>query len=98
MPRAKSERSLQRIVIRCANTILLQDVPGVRELRVQRMRTGRISRVYVGHDIQLASLAPHVADLEYGGMPQAFFHLPAVVEEIRRAEILVYRIRRESAI
>src|ERR1700681_4561059 len=92
MPGAKSVHGLQSIVVGCANTIFLKDVAGIRELR------GELTvPVYIGHDVQLATLGTYVTDLDDGGMTQALFHLEAVAVKIGSAEILVNGIRGEFA-
>src|SRR5713226_9634540 len=93
MPGPKSIDCLESIVIGCANTILLKDVAGIRELQ------GELAvRVYIGHDVQLATLAAYVAELDDRRMAQALFHLETIVVKIRSAEILVDRVRRECAV
>src|SRR5580765_7330909 len=90
MPAAKSIRRLEGIVVGCSDAVFLQDIAGIRKLG------GELTvRVYVGHDVQLATLAPYVTDLEDGRMPQALLDLQAVVVKIRSAEILVDSVCRE---
>src|SRR5882762_261431 len=92
MPRAKPVRRLQSIVVRCANAIFLKDVAGIRELSSELT-----VRVDIGHDVQFPPLAAHITDLHDRGVAETLFHLQAVVEKVGRAEVLVYRVRREYA-
>src|SRR5216684_1044951 len=92
MPGAKSVGSLESIVVGCANTIFLKDVAGIRELR------GELTvPVYIEHDIQLATLAAYVTDLDDGDMAQALFNMETLFVKIGSSEILVNGIRREFA-
>src|SRR5437879_8340929 len=92
MPCAKSVRRLQSIVVRCANAIFLKDIAGIGEL------SGELTvRVDICHDVQLPPLAAHITDLDNRGVAETLFHLQAVVEKVGRAEVLVYRVRREYA-
>src|SRR6266404_3839703 len=97
MPEAKSIHSLESIVIGCADTIFLKDVAGVGELSGERADSVCVGRVDIEHDIQLASFAAYVAELDDRRVAQALFHLETIVVKIRSAEILVDGICRESA-
>src|SRR5882724_11711832 len=95
MPATKSIRCLEGVVVGCADAVFLQDVAGIGKLRVKRMASACSSRIYVGHNVQLAALAAYVTNLEDGRMPQALLHLQAIVVKIRSAEILVDSVCRE---
>src|SRR6266853_2902059 len=97
MPGAKSIRRLEGVVVGCSDAVFLQDIAGIGKLRVKRMAPVCSSRVYVGHDVQLATLAPYVTELEDGRMPQALLHLQAIVVKIGSAEILVDSVCRKSS-
>src|SRR6266576_2309159 len=97
MPEAKSIHGLQRVVIRCANTILLKDVACVGELPGERADSVCVGWVYIEHDIQLASFAAYVAQLDDRRVAQALFHLETIVVKIWSPEILAHGIRRECA-
>ena len=51
------------------------------------MDPSSISWIDVGYDIQLASLAANIPNLEYCGVAKAFFNLQVVVIEIGCPEV-----------
>src|SRR5437868_6000499 len=97
MPGAKSIHGLESVVIGRANTIFLKDVAGVGELPGERADSVCVGWIDIEHDIQLASFAAYVAELNDRCVAQALFHLETIVVKIRSAEILVDGIRGKCA-
>src|SRR5438270_12819159 len=88
-PTAKPLRRLQSVVVGRPDTILLQDVARIRVLSGERKDAVCVRRIYVKHDVQLASFAANITHLEHRRTANALFYLQAVVEKIRCPEILV---------
>src|SRR5256885_647298 len=88
VPRPDAKGALQRIIVRRAYAVKLEDVAEVREVRT--------ARVNVRYDIQLASLASNVTNLKYGGIAKALLNLQVEDIDGGRTEILVDRIRTQA--
>src|SRR5262249_22225284 len=87
VPGADPEDGLKSVVIGCASAVELQDGA----VLMQWICIKDPVLVNVFHDIQLASLAAHISDLEHRGFTKALLDLQVVVVEIRGAEVLVDR-------
>ena len=85
-PGAYSEVRLQRIVVRRSNAVQLNDGAIV----LGRADIERPVLVYVGNNVQFASLASHITDLEHARLSYTLLHLEVVVVEVGRAEVLAH--------
>src|SRR5215475_5067757 len=83
MPIPGSVHCLESVVVGSTYRIELKNGPKVRKC---------LALIDVTNDIQLATLAANVADLENAGRTQTFLDLQVVVVKIRRTEVLAYRI------
>src|SRR5882724_8388658 len=92
MPSAKSICRLEGIVVGCSDAVFLQDIAGIGKLRIKWTAPVCSRGVYVGHDVQLATLAAYVTNSDDRGVAEALFHLQAIVKKIRCEEILVDRV------
>jgi len=68
------------------------------ELRVNRLASVCSSRIYVGHNVQLAALAAYEPRWKTEEFPQARLPLQAIVLKIGSAEILVDSVGRELVV
>src|ERR1017187_6782486 len=87
MPRSDLESALQRVVVWVAYAVQLVHRADVRILRVEAAVLIKIQ-----HHRQLAPYAADIADLPYQGVAEALLDIQAVIEEVRRPEILVDRV------
>src|ERR1022692_2185371 len=87
MPRSDLESALQRVVVEVAYAVQLVHRADVRILRVEAAVLIKIK-----HNRQLAPTPAAIATLPSQGVAEALLDIQAVIEEVRRPEILVDRV------
>src|ERR1700722_5884342 len=91
VPCSQAQRALQCVVVGSADAVELVDAAVVRILGERSIRMFAGDLIDIQHDRQLPAFAAHVADLQDRySISKTLLHVQVVVEEIRRAEVLVY--------